>query len=650
MRCRRFLPIVLGLIAWLPSAAIAADGPAVMAAVRANQWAQAKQLADKFPDPVAAKLVTFYRLLDPDAASAAEIAAFTAANPDWPYGRVLALRRDQALATEPDATLANRLCQEQPPTLAAALLRCAQAAAPHDAALALDDLRQAWRHGVAESALSDPALTRLAGGLTAEDQWRRYLWLAARAPAAAAAQLARLTPPQRQAAAVLRALRDNQPEALADLAALPEALRADPAIRHARIDWLLHQDELDSAKALLMKTNLAKPPDPALTAERLRLARLLLVSGDNQDAYALAARAAAAAGSIDQSADAIFLAGWIALRRTGAPDAAAAQFQHLARLSHAAITQGRAEYWLGRAEQAAGHPDAARTAWRAAAGWATTYYGQLAALALHPDPAALNRRIDALRDPGWTQPQALAFAGQQVARAAALLVAWGDPHRARAFLLRLQTLAVTPAQHALGAQLAVGLGLPESAVAGARLAGVHGVMLPQLGWPTPYQVPSNILAPPLGLAIMRQESNFAPDARSRVGALGLMQLMPATARKVAAGLGARFSIGALTAEPSLNIELGSTYLAQLLTRFDGAIPLAAAAYNAGPRRVDAWLADNGDPRAGGPDMIDWIELIPFNETRNYVQRVIESLEIYRAREGIIAPDPALLPAPPAAAP
>jgi len=161
--------------------------------------------------------------------------------------------------------------------------------------------------------------------------------------------------------------------------------------------------------------------------------------------------------------------------------------------------------------------------------------------------------------------------------------------------------------------------------------GRDGVMLPQMGWPQPYKPP----APPdaaFSLGIMRQESNFDIAAVSPSGARGLMQLMPPTAAAVAKRLGTPVSIPSLTVDAGVNMRLGTAYLQEVLVQFDGYLPLAAAAYNAGPHRVTQWLGDNGNPRTGPIDMVDWIELIPISETRNYVQRVVENTTIYRARQ------------------
>jgi len=218
-------------------------------------------------------------------------------------------------------------------------------------------------------------------------------------------------------------------------------------------------------------------------------------------------------------------------------------------------------------------------------------------------------------------------------------VAWGEPRRAKAFLLRLAETAAGAADRAMAARMALGLGLPDQAVAIARRAGRDGLMLPEAGWPIAVEPPDGAVEPAVTLGLIRQESSFDAQAGSPAGAQGLMQLMPATAAGVARRLNEAVSLPALTADAAYNMRLGTAYLQTLLDQFGGALPLALAGYNAGPNRVLDWLAGYGDPQTGAIDMIDWIELIPFNETRNYVQRVIENVVIYAARRGTNAPHP-----------
>lgn len=225
---------------------------------------------------------------------------------------------------------------------------------------------------------------------------------------------------------------------------------------------------------------------------------------------------------------------------------------------------------------------------------------------------------------------ALALASGEFGRAAEWLVAWDQANAARAFLRQLDAAAVHPAEQAVTASLALRLGLPDVAVAAARQAGRHGLVLAGAGWPRPYAPPVGSRDPALVLAVARQESSFDPTAVSPAGARGLMQLMRATAAELAHHAGVALSSGALISDPSLNLLLGSLYIDQLLTRF-GQPALAAAAYNAGPHRVAGWLATDSPSSEAG--LIDWIMTIPLEETRTYVQRVLENRIVYQAKAG-----------------
>ncbi|MGH7049037.1 MAG: transglycosylase SLT domain-containing protein [Acetobacteraceae bacterium] len=607
-----------------------------MPAVRADLWAEAAQDAAQYADPVAAQLVTFYRLLDPGAAGAAEIATFLAENPDWPFQSLLKQRLDLALETEPDNAVALRICTQHPPDAALAWLRCAAAEAAAGAGSNAEaDAKKGWIEGDFTVSEEVAILARWGPFLTPSDQWQRFAHLAGSDSAAAARQLPRLAPDQQAAGGAWLGIAEAKPNAWGAYAALPAATRLTPGLYLAAARWLERQGYHDRALKLWQQEgDQVEHAAPAgeragFWRERDILARDLLEIDRPKPAYALVAAPPAITRRDALSQQ--FLAGFIALRFLHAPNEAVPHFQALADASRAAITQGRAHYWLGRAYTAAGNTADAQAQYREAARWLTTYYGQLAALALGQTSAALDQRIRALRDPAWTAGQALRFASREVTRAAAFLVAWGEPRRARAFVLKLVELAPGPAMRSLAARLALGFGLPDQAVAASRLAGTFGEMLPQTGWPMPFEIADDGVDPAAVLGVIRQESSFDVAAASPSGALGLMQLMPATAERVARSLGERMTLAALTADPERNVTLGSTYLRSLLDRFDDCLPLALAAYNAGPNNVSNWLAENGDPRTGAIDMLDWIELIPYGETRDYVQRVIESVAIYQAK-------------------
>jgi soluble lytic murein transglycosylase len=641
--------LVLALLPLLSAAGTAAaEPPNPMAAVRTDRWADAQAAAAQYADPVAQKVVTYYRLLAPGAATAQEIAAFVASSPDWPAQALLERRRQEAIASDPDDAAVLAACDPGagtvPMTLPVTMVRCANALANagHNAQAAAE-ARLAWVTGYPDDT-GFPQRWRPV--LTASDQWDRFESLASTDPAAAARQVALLDPPHRTVGAALLALRRDDPAAATLLAAVPQNLATDPAIAArlvlAEAGWLRRAERITDAVGLwhaqgfAAQRDAAPPLRAAYWGERERLARHLLHDGNPTDAFALVDDPGPIAPR--QALDADFLAGFIALRLLHRPADAAHHFQALAAASPAAITQGRAWYWLGRAAADRDLRGAdTMTDWAKAAAWPTTFYGQLAALTSGDGAAALAARINALRDPPAANGQAFDLTQREVVRAAALLASWGDARRAEQFLLRMDELAPDLADRALTAQLALFLDQPQTAVAIARRMGRDGSMLPQAGWPAAVDPPADVVDPAVVLGLIRQESSFDSATISPAGARGLMQLMPGTAAAVARQIGMTVTPVALVFDPQQNMRLGIAYLREVLDRYGGNLPLALAAYNAGPGRVDQWLAENGDPRVGPVDMIDWIELIPFEETRDYVQRVLENVVIYRARRGQATP-------------
>lgn len=643
MNRRWRVALILICLAGAAPAARASDD--VMALVHADRWPAADAAAATYLDPVARKLVTFYRMLAPNAASAAEIDRFMTENPDWPLQSLLARRRQEALATLSDDDAVRQMCGRIHPTLPGTLMRCAEAERTANETRQADAYaRQAWLTGIDSQAAETVFMHRWSKAISPADQWQRFVALAWKGDAAAAKrQVERLTKPERLAAEAWLALHGNDKKAASLLAKVPASLAAGPLLMLAQARALRRNGDEKAALALWRSKGQAAQHEAApgqlaaFWTERNVLARQFLQEGDARAAYELADHNGQKAP--EKVADAEFLAGWIALVRLHDPATAIRHFRRLEAVSRAAITQGRAHYWLGRAEAAAGDDAAAHAEYAKAAAWPTTFYGQLAALALGDGPAGLVARIRAQRDPSWDSRQAVDFLGRDLTRAALLLVLWGEPHRAHAFLQRLESVVQDATERSLAAQLALGLDMPAQAVAIARRAGVHGEMLPDAGWPETLTPPTGQVDPAVTLGIIRQESSFDTAALSPAGALGLMQLMPATARLVGQQIGDPVSTAALLEQPEQNMKLGTAYLHGLIASFNGSLPLAIAAYNAGPTRVTRWLQENGDPRKGQIDMIDWIELIPFNETRNYVQRVIENIEIYRADRDDPAPYP-----------
>jgi soluble lytic murein transglycosylase len=505
----------------------------------------------------------------------------------------------------------------------AALLRCAEALADlgrgkEAAAIA----REAWVSAISDPATESAFISRFPNLISQDDQWARFQRLAWGDPAAAQRQIARLDPAHAALAQARLGLKANLVEPTPPPAEDPGAM-----LDLARVYRKLGQDQ--AAVALWLSAGAAAQkaaPDhlPAFWMERQYLAHQLLRDGDPQGAYDVVV----AHGQTEPAfiAEAEFLAGFIALRRLNNPLDATRHFDALAAASHAVLTQSRAWYWLGRAQLAMGH-DPIKDYLNAAT-WPTTFYGQIAHRAAGRTDAALvaKLRVGATPAPGLENTPATS----ELARAAVQLISWGDPRRARPFLLRMDELAHTPVARIAVANYAASLALPDVTVIIVRRLGRDGIMPPLQGWPVAVEPPPTP-EPAVSLAIMRQESNFDIGSISPSGARGLMQLMPATARLVAHRLGEPTSTDLLTTDPEHNMRMGTAYLQELLTRFGDDVPLAAAAYNAGPNRVSQWLAETGDPRVGNQSMIDWIEMIPYNETRNYVQRVLENVVVYQAR-------------------
>ena len=621
------------LLAALTVTPAAAQPSDPIAAIRADRWADAQREAAAYADPVAQKLIIYYRLLAPGGATADEITDFMAQSPDWPNQALLERRRQEAIAADPDLASTLSQCGSNKLTLPATLLHCAEAlttAGRH--AEAAEDARRAWVGGIGDEV---DFLRRWSGAVGPEDNWERFQNLVRPDAAAAARLLPRLDAPHRLAAEARLALQRDATNAEVLLGSVPTALRREPGMMLDHARWLRRADRTTDALALWQRAGEAaqrEAPADELSGfwtERNLLARRLLRDGNAAKAYALANRHGEIAA--DQVLDAEFLAGFIALRRLKDPAAAQRHFRVLADTSKAAITQARAHYWLARAIAATGGDP--KPEYQRAAAWPTTFYGQLAALALGDDATQLAARITTLHDPPYTRDQVLAFTEREVVRAAAMLVVWNDARRARAFLLRMDELAPDAADRALTARFALRLGLPDTAVFIARRMGRDGLALPEAGWPIAAEPPGGPVDTSVALGLIRQESSFDIAAISPSGARGLMQLMPFTAQTVAKQIGTATSLVSLTSDPAHNMRLGTEYLHQMLERFDNSLPLAIAAYNAGPHRVDEWLVENGDPRLGPIEMLDWLELIPINETRNYVQRVLENIVVYRAHRG-----------------
>ncbi|MEX0955526.1 MAG: lytic transglycosylase domain-containing protein [Rhizobiaceae bacterium] len=373
-------------------------------------------------------------------------------------------------------------------------------------------------------------------------------------------------------------------------------------------------------------TDAASLTDPdAWWVERRVLSRELLDIDDPETAYRLAA--AHSSESPAMAADAEFHAGWYALQGLNDPERAAAHFEKIAAIADGPISRSRAYYWLGRAAEAGG-PGNARDHFASAAQYNTAYYGQLAA-------ARIGQTAVPVAYPAPSEADRQDFTARAAVQAIRRIEAAGYPERADILYRELARALDNAGELALLAVMAEERGDHFLALRVGKIAAGRGLDVGALAHPVGV-IPStaDVSGPgeALAYAVARQESEFNISAVSPAGARGLLQLMPRTARSMARRIGLNYSASRLTTDPAYNATLGATFLSDQLGRFDGSYVLTFAGYNAGPARAREWMARYGDPRGRDVDaVVDWVERIPYTETRNYVQRVMENFQVYKMR-------------------
>jgi len=600
------------------------------AAAAAGRWDEARTLAA--PHALGAKVLLWSQLLRGGQGFEAA-ASFAESNPDWPLRDTLMRRAEEALAAVPDDARVVAWFGERRPLTPAGALRLAQALrAVGDGQATARVIRDTWRLLLLGERVEREILSAFGDLVGPEDHAARAdLMLWERRFVDAQRMMPLLDADRRMLAQARMALARSGTNTASAVASVPAGLAGDPGLLYerARAARRAGQDERAAAIFRAAPGDLRRPE--TWWQEREVLARRMLRDGRAADALALVAAHGLRPAHGQDYTDALFLEGWIALRRMDDAARARTAFQKLHEAARTPVTKARGAYWTGRALEAAGSAAEARAWYARASAFHTVFYGQLALLRL---PEA--ERPDVAATPAPTREERARIEGSELARAAALLSEIGEHERVKHFARRLSDIAATPGEHRAAAQFALALGRPDLAVSLAkRSAQRAGVLLGDEGWPV-IRMPAGAGAErALVLATIRQESAFEVDAISPAGARGLMQLMPQTARGVAdrLGKGNGHTLARLTTDPEYNITLGQNYLAGLLSGFDGATVIALAAYNAGPGRAAQWIRENGDPRSTGVDPVDWIEMISFEETRNYVQRVMENLNVYRHKLG-----------------
>ena len=409
------------------------------------------------------------------------------------------------------------------------------------------------------------------------------------------------------------------------IAKVPNSLQNDAGLLYERLKWRRQHNLRSGAEEIL-----AQQPDISKIAnpnEWWRERHIIIREYLDEKNYSRAYQLAAANGQKEGIglADGEFLAGWIAMNFLKKPDVA---FNHFVRLYEGVVTpvsKSRGAYWAGVAAQRVNRSDVSNQWYRAAAYRQPSFYGMLAQKELDrtgtgyagtPDPV-ITENI-------WNK-----WTGDERIRMAIMFYNSGFPLEARSFFLRAASDDnLSEADYAAIINIAERIGDRKSAVKVYKNAAYGGQVISSHGYPVENFNQISGLPPSAVLSIIRQESEFDPEIVSHAGARGYMQLMPETARRTARSLGISHDNSWLTSRKPHNVHLGSSYLRSMLERYDYVLPMAAAAYNAGPGNVDKWIVRYGDPRNGEIDILDWMELIPFGETRNYAQRVVEGYEEY----------------------
>ena len=629
---------------------VAKDGDAdlvrqALEAYRRNDVAGGDAAARAITGPVARLTAEWAAVrLDSHLLGLARLDAFAAAHPGWPAMPWVGRRIEEAVAANhADTALIESRFGKTPPTTVTAKLALADA----DRTLGKSDEAARIVHAVWQTEDLSPwqeasIAHDFATVIDREDHRVRAERFLYKEKLAAGLKEAALAGPDMVLLARARlAELANSPLSDAAVLAVPKPLQADPLLLFSRIQRLRRADKAEQAADLMLTAPhaLAEILDgDEWWTERRIIVRKLLDLGDPQKAYRLCAGHGEA--SPTSAIEAEFHAGWIALRFLQQPKDAERHFAAIAKLAETPISKARAAFWQGRTAEAEGQADVAQRFFTEAATYSITFYGQAAA-------AKLGRSDLVLR----TAAPLTGDARSEAVRVTEYLYGLGAREIALPLALDIGKEEKSDAQiEAVGEVLARNRDA-WAALSVGKAATQRGLALDDTAFPT-FGIPDfrplpNSADLSVVYAIARQESEFDQRSSSSAGAKGLMQMISSTARMTAQRAGVSYDDGRLASDPAFNAQLGAAHLGTLLDEQNGSYVLTFAAYNAGGKAVKDWIAAYGDPRKPGIDTIDWIERIPYSETRNYVQRVMENLAIYRAVLGrpnavVVGSDPQVL--------
>lgn len=622
-----------------PSAAAAplsGDLAAVRDAIalsRKGKTSEATAIQKTIGDPAGQKLVEWFILRHSECdAKFSRYAAFIADNPGWPSMALMRKRAEARLWQErSDATIVHSFTGGQPTSAKGKFALARALLAEGDREGAGRQVREAWRSEELSERSEADAFEMFRDLLTREDHRARMdKRIGAKDLSGAKRAAQRLGGDE---LSIVKACAAGSADKALDLLnAVAADARSDLGYTLCRIKWMVRHDRIDDATRLMLAAapeTMAFQDTDEWWRERRSLARKLLDQGKFEAAYQVV-RNAASPVSEHYRADFHFMSGWIALRYLNDPAAARAHFAHIDEGATNPIVLARANYWRGRAAEAIGEKDAMRASYEAAARYPTAYYGQLARAKLGLDSIELRAPVPA--DPG----DGAALADERM-RAADMLYTLGERD---VVLYFVADLAEQSADVAVLAGLGELTGRRNDARAMLQIgkpALARGLALDLYAFPTIGIPQHNPIGPEIERSVIysvaRTESAFDQRDKSAANAVGLMQVTPEAARDTAKRFGVSYDWDRMVADPVYNTQMGAAELSALLKEYNGSHIMTFAGYNAGRGRVRDWVKAYGDPRDPNVDPIDWVERIPFSETRNYVQRVMENVQVYRVRFG-----------------
>jgi soluble lytic murein transglycosylase len=599
--------------------------------VRHHKFSEASALAGTLDDPGARKLVEWVILRDPNSpASFERYAAFLQTNPDWPGTNAMRRRSEARLWQERrDAATIRRFIGGQPSSAIGRLALARVLQGEGDRARVEREVKAVWASAEMSPDLEAAVASEFSSVLTsADDVARMDRRIGAKDFGAAMRAAKRLGPGRVAIVKACEAAESNSKKAKTLLGEVPDELRGDLGYVLCQLHWLQLHDDFAAAAKLLTETSLVgmeRQDTDEWWRERRLLARKLLDLGDAQIAYRVVREAAVPANPYYRS-EYHFMAGWIALRFLNDPATASSHFAHVDDGSNDPIVLARAAYWRGRAAEAMNQSGEMRAQYEAAAAFPTAYYGQLARARLGHSQIAV-----------FAPAPATGGARADLVHAADILYALGEFDLVLSFVSDFaETTTDVATLNALG-ELTAHYHDAQAMLALGKTALARGLPLEQYAFPEIGVPAYKPIAPPIDhcvvYAIVRTESAFNQADTSPAKAVGLMQVTPEAGRDTAKRFGISYNWKKLVSDPVYNTQMGAAELSALYKEYAGSYVMTFAGYNAGRGRVRQWVAQHGDPRDPNVDEVDWVERIPISETRNYVQRVMENLQMYGVRLG-----------------